>query len=142
MAMGIVLDFLQLGMIYGIVTLALVISFRIIGFADLTIEGSFSLGGAVAAVSLYADLDPVTAVLLAILAGGAAGFFTAVRNGRFTAAAVCFSEAEYKRFKYPDPRPKWWFRVNNKDLFEVCPEAEAWINKAKEQEEVAHAKRG
>lgn len=75
--MGIVLDFLQLGMIYGIVTLALVISFRIIGFADLTIEGSFSLGGAIAAVSLNADLDPVTAVLLAILAGGIAGFFTA-----------------------------------------------------------------
>jgi putative ABC transport system permease protein len=75
--MGIVIDFLQLGMIYGIVTLALVISFRIIGFADLTIEGSFSLGGAVAAVSLHANLDPVTAVLLSILAGGIAGFFTA-----------------------------------------------------------------
>lgn len=68
---------LEVGLIYGLVALGVLISFRILNFPDLTADGSFPLGGAVCAVSIIAGVNPWLATLLGTLAGAAAGFVTA-----------------------------------------------------------------
>ena len=74
---------LELGLIYGLVALGVFLSFRVLNFPDLTVDGSFPLGAAVAARAIVAGIDPYLATLLAILAGALAGLVTALLNVRF-----------------------------------------------------------
>lgn len=67
---------LEQGLAYGIMVLGVFLSFRILNFADLTVDGSFPLGGAVAATLLVAGANPVLATLAGLLAGAAAGLAT------------------------------------------------------------------
>lgn len=69
---------IELGAIYSLAVLGLVISFRITGFADLTIEGSFTTGAAVSCLAVLAGISPFFALILATVAGGVAGSCTAV----------------------------------------------------------------
>lgn len=62
--------------------LGVLISFRILNFPDLTVDGSFPLGGAVAATLIAAGQDPFVATLVAIVAGAMAGFVTGWLNVR------------------------------------------------------------
>lgn len=71
---------LEVGLIYGLVALGVLISFRILNFPDLTADGSFPLGGAVCAVCIVAGINPWLATLFGTLAGAAAGFVTAWLN--------------------------------------------------------------
>ncbi|HLR13122.1 MAG TPA: ABC transporter permease [Burkholderiaceae bacterium] len=73
---------LEIGLIFGLVALSVLISFRILRFPDLTVDGSFPLGGAVAATLISAGWDPFTATLSATLAGGLAGAVTGWLNVR------------------------------------------------------------
>jgi putative ABC transport system permease protein len=66
------------GVIYGFVALGIMIPFRMLSFPDLTAEGSFPLGGAVAAASIAAGFDPISATALALVAGCLAGCATAL----------------------------------------------------------------
>jgi len=68
---------LMQGVIYAFVAIGIMIPFRILSFPDLTSEGAFPLGAAVAAAAIAGGLDPISAVILAILAGGLAGAATA-----------------------------------------------------------------
>lgn len=74
---------LELGLIYGLVALGVFLSFRVLSFPDLTVDGSFPLGAAVAASAIVGGLDPYLGTLLAMLAGALAGLVTAVLNVRF-----------------------------------------------------------
>src|ERR671919_2313965 len=74
---------LELGLIYGLVALGVFLSFRVLSFPDLTVDGSFPLGAAVAASAIVAGLDPYLGTLLALVAGALAGLVTAVLNVRF-----------------------------------------------------------
>jgi putative tryptophan/tyrosine transport system permease protein len=74
---------LELGLVYGLVALGVFLSFRVLNFPDLTVDGSFPLGAAVAASAIVAGIDPYLATLLAILAGALAGLVTALLNVRF-----------------------------------------------------------
>jgi putative ABC transport system ATP-binding protein len=74
---------LEIGLIYGLVALGVFLSFRVLSFPDLTVDGSFPLGAAVTASAIVAGVDPYLATLLAILAGALAGLVTAVLNVRF-----------------------------------------------------------
>jgi putative ABC transport system permease protein len=73
----------EIGLIYGLVALGVFLSFRVLSFPDLTVDGSFPLGAAVTASAIVAGVDPYLATLLAILAGALAGLVTAVLNVRF-----------------------------------------------------------
>src|SRR5699024_2772981 len=66
----------------GLVALSVLISFRILRFPDLTVDGSFPLGGAVAATLISGGWDPFTATLLATGAGAIAGMVTGWLNVR------------------------------------------------------------
>jgi putative ABC transport system permease protein len=74
---------LELGLIYGLVALGVFLSFRVLSFPDLTVDGSFPLGAAVAASAIVAGVDPYLGTLLALVAGALAGLVTAVLNVRF-----------------------------------------------------------
>lgn len=67
---------LELGAIYSLVALALFVSFSTLNIADLTTDGSFTLGCAVSASFCIAG-HPILALAAALLAGAAAGFVTA-----------------------------------------------------------------
>lgn len=67
---------LELGLIYGIMALGVFLTFRVLRFADLTIDGSFTLGAAVAAKLIIDGVNPWLATGAAFLAGAAAGLVT------------------------------------------------------------------
>lgn len=64
------------GLIYGLVALGMLLSFRVLNIADLTVDGSFTLGAAVGAVVTIAG-HPLLALVAAPLAGALAGCVTA-----------------------------------------------------------------
>lgn len=71
---------LEVGLIFGLVALGVLISFRVLNFPDLTVDGSFPLGGATAAILIHNGMDPFLATLIAMLAGALAGVVTAWLN--------------------------------------------------------------
>lgn len=73
----------ELGLIYGLVALAVYLSFRVLSFPDLTVDGSFPLGAAVAATAIAGGLGAWLGTALALVAGALAGLVTAVLNVRF-----------------------------------------------------------
>lgn len=71
---------LEIGLIFGLVALGVLISFRVLRFPDLTVDGSFPLGGAVAATLISMGFDPFTSTLAAMAAGAFAGMITGWLN--------------------------------------------------------------
>mgnify|MGYP001325795492 CR=1 FL=1 len=71
---------LEIGLIFGLVALGVLISFRILRFPDLTVDGSFPLGGATAATLISAGMDPFTSTVVATAAGAVAGMITGWLN--------------------------------------------------------------
>ena len=67
----------ELGLIYSLVAIGVYLSFRTLQFPDLTVDGSFPLGAAVAATLITAGVNPYAATLAAIVAGSLAGMVTA-----------------------------------------------------------------
>lgn len=66
------------GLIYGIMALGVFITFRILDFPDLSVDGTFPLGAAVMASTLTAGWPPLLCLILAFAAGCAAGMITAL----------------------------------------------------------------
>lgn len=64
------------GLVWSILGLGIYMTFRILNFPDMTAEGSFPLGGAVAVTLISGGVNPFFATLLAILAGCVAGLVT------------------------------------------------------------------
>lgn len=74
----IIRDSLSLGLPYALLALGIFISYRILDFADLSAEGSFTLGGAVCIASIVLGVNPYLATLLALISGFLAGIVTGV----------------------------------------------------------------
>ncbi len=70
------------GLIFSIMVIGVLISYRILDFADLTCDGSFATGAAVAAMAIVQGTGLVTALLLATVAGALAGVVTATIHNR------------------------------------------------------------
>ncbi len=64
------------GLLWGVLGLGIYLTFRILNFPDMTTEGSFPLGGAVAITAINLGYHPILATLLGMIAGGLAGFVT------------------------------------------------------------------
>ena len=73
---------IEIGLIFALVALGVFISFRLLRFPDLTVDGSFPLGGAVCAVMIAAGINPWLATLGATAAGAVAGLITGWLNVR------------------------------------------------------------
>lgn len=68
------------GILWGIMALGVYITFRMLNFPDLTVDGSFTLGGAISATLVIQGVPPFLAILVAILGGMAAGLCTGFLN--------------------------------------------------------------
>ncbi len=79
--MNMVISALQLGLLYSLLAMGVYISFRVLNTPDLTAEGSFTLGVAVSAMMTVAG-HPYLGLLLAFIAGMAAGWVTGVLQTR------------------------------------------------------------
>lgn len=64
------------GLLWGVLGLGIYLTFRILNFPDMTTEGSFPLGGAVAVTALNQGLNPIFATFLGMVAGALAGLIT------------------------------------------------------------------
>ena len=71
-----ILSILEQGLIYGILALGLLITYRILDFPDLTVDSSFPLGAAVSAVLTLQGMPPWLTLLCSLLAGSLAGLVT------------------------------------------------------------------
>lgn len=73
---------IESGLLFGLVALGVFISFRVLDFPDLTVDGSLPLGAAVAATCIVAGWNPFLATFMAMIAGALAGLCTAWLNVR------------------------------------------------------------
>lgn len=74
--MTLLLGALSIGLILALLGLGVYLSFRVLNFPDITVDGSLTLGAAVAAVLIIRGVDPHIATALAFVAGCAAGALT------------------------------------------------------------------
>ena len=73
---GLLENIFEEGLIYGIMAIGVYITYSILDFPDLTVDGSFPLGGCVAAAMIGTGANPLLACLAALLCGMAAGCIT------------------------------------------------------------------
>ncbi len=74
---------LTMGVILSLLAFGILISFRVVAFEDLTVDGSLTLGGATAAALMVSGTNPVLATIAGMLAGAVAGSITATLHTRF-----------------------------------------------------------
>ena len=76
------------GLAYAFVALGVYITFRVLAFPDLTVDGSFPLGAAVTAVLIINGTNPWAATIIAFLSGAGAGIITALLNTKLRINAL------------------------------------------------------
>ena len=67
----------EMGLIYGIVSLGLFLTFRILDYSDLTVDGSFLTGAALSGTLLTKGMNPWLSIVFSMVVGGRAGLVTA-----------------------------------------------------------------
>ena len=88
MSTGLVLSTVWQGLLWGILALGVYITYRVLDLADLTVEGSYPLGAAVAVSFIAGGGSPVIAVVLAFLAGSVAGIVTGLLHTKLKIPAL------------------------------------------------------
>ena len=76
------------GLVFGLLTVGFYLTFRVLSFPDLSIEGTFPMGGAVASTLIVSGFNPFLATLASLLAGFCAGIVTALFNTRLRITAL------------------------------------------------------
>ena len=76
------------GLVFGFVAIGVYLTFRVLGFPDLTVDGSFTLGAAVAAVLIVKGVNPFLATLAALGVGLCAGLATSLLNTKLRIPAL------------------------------------------------------
>lgn len=76
------------GIIWGIMAVGVYLTFKVLDLADLTVDGSFGIGGAVLVVCTIAGMNIWLAMLLAFLAGCIAGLVTGILHTKFGIPAI------------------------------------------------------
>jgi len=79
------------GLVYGFLALGVYLTFRVLAFPDLTVDGSFVLGAAVVAVLIINGVNPFLATLAALGAGLCAGMVTSLLNTKLRVPALLAS---------------------------------------------------
>ncbi|MFC2600962.1 ABC transporter permease [Treponema lecithinolyticum] len=76
------------GILWGVMSLGVFITFKVLDFPDLTVDGSFALGGAVGAVAVSSGVPPLLSLALAFVCGTAAGTVTALLHTKLKIPAI------------------------------------------------------
>lgn len=74
---------IEQGCVYGLMVLGVYLTFRVLDFPDLTVDGSLPLGAAVSAVAITGGMNPYLSLLVAMAAGFVAGMVTGILNTKF-----------------------------------------------------------
>jgi putative ABC transport system permease protein len=74
---------IEQGLVYGIMVIGVYLTFRILDFPDLTVDGSLPLGAAISAVAITSGINPFLSLLFALAGGFLAGMVTAFLNTKF-----------------------------------------------------------
>lgn len=74
--MALIISVLEQGLIYAIMSLGIYITYKILDFPDLTVDGSFPLGAAIAAIMISNGVPAIVTLPVCFLAGGFIGFLT------------------------------------------------------------------
>src|SRR5690606_40616031 len=88
---------IEQGLVFGLLAMGVYLTFRIIDFPDLTVEGSFPLGAAVTAVLIINGANPFLATFFAFLAGILAGMITGVINTKLKIAGLLAGDRKSTR---------------------------------------------
>ena len=80
MSLSMLVDPIEQGLVFGVMALGVYLTFRILDFPDLTVDGSFPLGAAVAARLIVSGSSPILATFVAVICGMLAGVITGVLN--------------------------------------------------------------
>ncbi len=81
--MDLAVTILEQGLIYGILALGVYITYKILDFPDLTVDGSFPLGAAVTATLIVKGVNPYLTLLISFAAGALAGVCTGLIHVKF-----------------------------------------------------------
>ncbi len=81
--MSLLVGAITIGLILALLALGIFISFKIFNFADITAEGSITLGASIAAALIVAGVEPVTATIIAMFGGFVAGALTGIIHTKF-----------------------------------------------------------
>ncbi len=79
----ILLGVLVEGFVYAIMALGVYITYKILDFPDLSVDGTFPLGGAVTAVMILAGVNPLLTLFISFIIGGIAGIITGIIHVKF-----------------------------------------------------------
>lgn len=87
-AVDLVIPTISQGLLWSILAIGVFLTYRVLDIADLTVEGSFPLGAAVAAAMLTAGYNPFTAIAVAAVAGMLAGVVTGILTTKLKIPAL------------------------------------------------------
>jgi putative ABC transport system permease protein len=79
----IIIGTLEQGLMYAIMVLGVYLTFRVLDYADLTVDGSFTLGAAITATLILTGANPWLATAIAVVGGALAGVFTGILHAKF-----------------------------------------------------------
>jgi len=85
---NILTDGTSLGLIWSLMALGVFISFRVLDFADLTVEGSITLGSNIAVMLILANVPAILATIIAIIGGFASGIITGLLHTKLKIPAI------------------------------------------------------
>lgn len=86
--MNVLISTISQGLIYSLLALGVYITFRILNFADMTAEGSLTLGGSTCAICILNGLNPALSIIIAGLAGSISGLVTGLLHTKFKIQAI------------------------------------------------------
>mgnify|MGYP004603968893 CR=1 FL=1 len=131
---GIIIGILEQGLIYGIMALGIYISYKILDFPDLSVDGTFPLGAAVSTALIVKGVNPWLCLLAAALCGAAAGAVTGVFNVKLKIkdllAGILMMTALYSvNYRIVGAPNK--FLMQEKTIFTLIDKIPAWLTSFK-----------
>lgn len=76
------------GLIWGIMAIGVAITYKVLDYADLTVDNSLCTGGAIAAICIVGGMNPLAALIFSMLAGAVAGLITGLLHTRLGIPAI------------------------------------------------------
>ena len=86
--MNIIISTFSLGLIYAALVMGVYITFRILNFADMTAEGSLTLGGSISAILIINNINPILSIFIAGLCGSLSGLITGFLHTKLKIQAI------------------------------------------------------
>lgn len=86
--MNLMLSSISQGILWSILAIGVYLTFRILGLADLTVEGSFPLGAAISVSLIVAGVSPILSLVIATIAGAVAGLITGLLHTKLQIPAL------------------------------------------------------